>query len=308
MSEQQNCQPNRGARRRAKCLGVLLAAAATAGGCNSYQESQWFFAAAQVPVGHVEPGRIVTADAVKVDDVKLKFYRVTIKGWSINSNAELLTGVYPVKPLHDLFGEVTRPEEKKKDNVDDADAAAPATKSTTSVRKEVIGDGRRDATPSEPDQDVMLFECNKELGRLRLIPQDARFTIFYGANADAIADQVKQFADADDTGTLMARLLLSASGAGEQKLAADAADKTSANLSKALSDEIPSELEKQAATIKPTDAEAARTSQVNAALASVSQAILKSLGSTSTVDPKDVNWGEKVQAAANALRGTGGGQ
>lgn len=110
--------------------------------------------------------------AADVDDGRpvLKFYRITIKARSVNINSTYNAGFYDADGLRALFGEPT---------TDGAtDAASP-------------GYFRLVTTESGPIA----------------VEQPSLFAVMYGADAQALARQVEDFANSKETGDQMARLL-----------------------------------------------------------------------------------------------------
>lgn len=114
--------------------------------------------------------------AASMDDANptVKFYRVTVSGCSFNSRAEMQTGWYDAAALHDLFGQVSG-------------ISAEAN-------------GKRSC----------MMEYDGAESAWKVVDGDKRFTVIYGANADALADQVRLFAESDAAGAAFGQLLAGA--------------------------------------------------------------------------------------------------
>lgn len=114
------------------------------------------------------------------EDPMLEFYRVTIDAGSGNSRSEFQTGYYDADALHQLYGQVSdegaqRPDEGKS-----------------------VG--------------AVVVQFDPTTRAYRIVEQDERFTVVYGTNADAVAQQIAAFADADDTGRMLGGLMAAALG------------------------------------------------------------------------------------------------
>jgi hypothetical protein len=122
---------------------------------------------------------------VDLDDPNrdLTFYRITINADSFLTTSQYSSGFYDADALHQLFGEVKRP-----------DAAAGKA-----------GSGTLQAG-------TVQLMCNAR-GQCEVGGANDRFTMIYGANADAIADQIRVFAESDNTGKGIAALLASSASA-----------------------------------------------------------------------------------------------
>ncbi len=123
----------------------------------------------------------------------LTFYRVTINAKSFLTTSQYSSGFYDADALHQLFGEVKKPE--------------PA--------------GGKAGFGTLQAGAVQLM-CNAK-GNCEVGGANDRFTMIYGANADAIADQIRVFADSDNTGKGIAALIAASSSADafERTTAAD---------------------------------------------------------------------------------------
>src|SRR5262249_50191186 len=122
---------------------------------------------------------------VDLDDPNrdLTFYRVTINADSFLMTSQYSSGFYDADALHQLFGEVKRT---------DAAVGKP-------------GSGTLQAG-------TLQLMCSAR-GQCEVGGANDRFTMIYGANADAIADQIGVFADSDNTGKGIAALLASSASA-----------------------------------------------------------------------------------------------
>lgn len=255
-------------------VAALCIVSGLAGGCTSYQENTWHFAAAELPAIGKSP--------------VLKFYRIKVKGWSLNGKAEMLEGMYEAAPLHELFGEIKRPE-------------APEENHEAHTTQTVAGGGAADMPDaSHVPVNQPIVQCKAELGELEIVPPDSRFTIFYGANAKALSDVVKQTAEAESTGKGLADLFLAASGGGQEKLAADATE-AQANEVAGANTQLSKDVRKQADAVlaftKPSEAENA--------IASLAQQALKALGSKTTLDASKPGWADDATAAFTQIEKAG---
>lgn len=113
---------------------------------------------------------LATTDLNDVEH-NLEFYRVTVSTKATNTRTLYQTGFYQADILHNLFGDVRDPE------------------------KGATVSGESAAT---------LYAV--EEGMLKPL-MDRRFTVIYGANADAISTQIKLAAENEDTGKAFGRLL-----------------------------------------------------------------------------------------------------
>jgi hypothetical protein len=168
----------------------------------------------------------------------IRFYRVIVNGQSYGTNAQLQTGNYPAEALHNLFGEV------------------------------------KATTQRATDQIVVNVDAD---GASTVLDAESRFTVLYGANAQAVADQIKFFATTQESGNQLAALLVAASGAGRveeakrAEVAADAQETSAQSLAKKLR-----EIAKSLPTTEPTTKAVAAVQQ---GLIAAAQAELESLGS-----------------------------
>lgn len=110
----------------------------------------------------------------------LDFYRVTVEASAGNSRSEFQTGYYDADALHQLYGQVSE------------------AKTSQSGEKTPVS------------QVVVQFD--PATGRYQILQQDHRFTVVYGTNADAVAQQIGAFASAEETGGIMGSLMAAAFG------------------------------------------------------------------------------------------------
>ncbi len=273
-------------------VALVVAVFTCAAGCTSTQENTWYFAAAQIP----------THDAAEANKpVQLKFYRVKVKAYALNGKTELLTGLYPADALHDLFGEVKKPGDKPPD-------PAPANPQPSEGQTPPKGGGgEHDMTTTGADgatqpantttpklSSSIAFECNAKTGELSVIPANARFTVLYGVNAQAIAQQISSFADADTTGNQLGSLLVAATGAGPAKISADAAEKAANDLVAAAA-KTGTAL-KKAVTDTPADAAKIRTAVVTAA-----NDLLKAMNSQTKITD-NAKWADSLKEVVKTIK------
>lgn len=116
-----------------------------------------------------------------VDDPNptIKFYRVNIRARSSNVKTDLQTGYYDANAVRKLYGEVKKPAE-------------PGTAPSKVGTHQFVYNGRN--------------------GRWEPMSEDQLFTVVFGADAKAIAAEIKTFAESDQTGQQMARLIAAAAG------------------------------------------------------------------------------------------------
>lgn len=135
---------------------VLLAAVLlNAIGC-ARAETRYYFAAADLDD--------------KSDHPELTFYRVTVTGESFGTQSSLQQGFYSADALHQLFGEVSKP--------------APSDNKASSDTSAKISGGNGTFQ--------LVFDPTTGTWTTR---NDSLFTVFYGANADKMAEQVQAVAD-----------------------------------------------------------------------------------------------------------------
>lgn len=179
---------------------------------------------------------------------RLTYYRVTVTGHSVNVKSSFQTGFYDAEALHQLFGEVKKPE------------------STT--------------RPAYSTGSYQL-KFNEASRTWELVNNNERFTLIYGANADALAQQVQLFADSDDAGKQFARLIATAAGG---KAFSDAqAAKQKADDAKKAATKLTEDLKPIGEGLKDD----AAPMEARKALLKAVQAAAKAAGSAATFTAKD---------------------
>jgi hypothetical protein len=166
---------------------------------------------------------------------ELTFYRVTIKANSVFTTSEYTAGFYSADALHQLFGEVQKPDSQAK--IDSSNTSDPLTSKSEGSKKT---DPSVTKVGSVVPPGTLQLACDAR-GNCKVGGgANDRFTVIYGANADAIAEQIRLFADSDNTGKQIGSLF-AASAAGdafERTAAADQnteqAKKNAAALAKQL--------------------------------------------------------------------------
>ncbi len=111
----------------------------------------------------------------------LRFFRVTVHGTSGMNRTNLQTGFYDAGALQSLFGEVS----------------AKSQQGATSKAKSAVS---------------VVLEIDPLTGDMRRLEENQRFTILFGANGDALAQQISAFATSEAQGEVLARLIASAAG------------------------------------------------------------------------------------------------
>jgi hypothetical protein len=130
---------------------------------------------------------MAAADLADSDHPKLTFYRITIKANSVNTTSSYQSGFYSATALHQLFGEVKQP--------------------TASSDSANLGTG-------SGEFQILL---DPQTGLPSRVTQNDRFAVMYGANADAVAQQIQAFAEASDTGDQIGAVLAASIGAPLQQ-------------------------------------------------------------------------------------------
>ena len=153
------------------------------------------------------------------------------------------------------------------------------------------------STSSSPLAGTLQLECDTR-GNCKVVGgANDRFTVIYGANADAVAQQIQSFADSEATGKQLAALLASSTSADvfERTVAADQnteqAKKSAAALAKELK-ALVDELGKDSVTAA-ADGDAARRILLQAA-----QNAIKRAGASTTIDKTNVDTGLTQAKAA----------
>ncbi len=122
----------------------------------------------------------------------LKFYRATIKAKAMNKKTHYQSGFYNANAVRELFSEVSFPTQ-----------GTPV--STTN-----------------PGAYSLAFDA--KTGTWQVVGKDSLFTVFFGADANALATQVEAFAKADEDGLLLGRLMVAATVGDDYRAAQSAED------------------------------------------------------------------------------------
>ena len=201
----------------------------------------------------------IDLDSTDPKGPEISFYRVSVRGSSFLVKSSFQSGFYDAEALHVLFGEVKKPE------------PAPA--------------GRAG---------VLELTYNATKRTWESLNDKDRFTIVYGTNADAIAQQIQLFADSADAGKQIGALL-SAAATGDALTGAIAEEQTSADLAIKAKD-----LAQKLRALSGTLADATKVNSA-AALRSIllkaAQEASERLGSSTKFDAADLDTGF-AQAAA----------
>jgi hypothetical protein len=216
---------------------------------------------------------------VDLDDPnsELTFYRVNINADSFLTTSQYSSGFYDADALHQLFGEVKTQESTgtKSQN----GKSAPATN----------GAGTLSAG-------TLQLMCNAK-GSCEVGGANDRFTVIYGANADAIADQIRVFAENENTGKQIASLLAASAAADtfERTVAAEQNTEQVKTSATALAKQLKS-LAEDIGTAKAPEA-------VRGALLRAAQQASQKAGSSAVFDMKDFNKGfTQAEAVYEALQ------
>lgn len=149
---------------RTKMLAFVCATTLLFGGCISTHTQTRYFAV--VPLDEKDP--------------PIEYYRIRIKGTSVNGKSELLTGFYDRDAVRSLYGEMPK-----------------RGSSLNSVKDNSSGEYRLVFDPA----------ANNGEGAWELGESDEVYTVIYGVNTDLIADQIKSFAANEENGKAFGRLL-----------------------------------------------------------------------------------------------------
>lgn len=196
------------------------------------------------------------AEVDNPEQTALKFYRVNIKAKSANKNLKLHTGFYDANAVRQLYGNVPNPDAK----------------------------GTEFTSTSGPRQ--LYF--NEGTGSWEVL-DDQLFTIVFGADADALAEQVQAFVNADTDGKLLGSLMAAAVN-GDQIVKANVAE--SSLQKKQSKDKLLSEAVKGiAAGLKdnPNKAEAEKALQEAIRLVSAAIGAESGIPTSALPNPGDVN-------------------
>lgn len=122
----------------------------------------------------------------KTNSPKLTFYRVTLTGESFGEKSSLQEGFYNADALHQLFGEVSQPKPQSNATTQPGETSTGPQLATANGAAELIYD---------PGTNSWTLANN------------SRFTIFYGANADKMAEQVQAMANDKSVANALAGLV-----------------------------------------------------------------------------------------------------
>ncbi len=275
--------------RRWNCAALLLALACSSG-CYGVSSSHYF----------------AMAD-LNAPDRELTFYRITIKASSFLTTSQYNAGFYDANALHQLFGEVkspTPPAPVEVPKKTDSGTTGSATKGRP-VPTAVTPSAPPVATPtttatttnaSSLQAGTVQLECDVK-GNCRVNGgANDRFTVIYGANADAVADQIRAFADSDSTGKQIASLLAASVSADvfERTAAADQMTEQAKQNAAALAKDLKS-LADQIAKAKSAD-------EARKLLLRAAQLASQRAGASTVFDVTDLDKGfAQAQATLEAL-------
>ena len=191
------------------------------------------------------------------DHATLKFYRVRIKGESMNGRADLQTGFYNADALHQLFGDVSEENAKSRTNHE--------------------GFGQ------------VIVQYDPASGQHRIIKQDQRFTVVFGSNSDAVSEQIASFASASDTGKALGSLI--AASVGKESLDSLHTARSDAEIKQEQAQQLTQSLKGIADEIGtlPTDDPAAFSQQLRQLIRKAMQKGLRATGSNVVLSTNDFN-------------------
>jgi len=149
-------------------------------GCTSYQSMRLHYAVVNID----EP------------NPQVKFYRVTLRGYSSNVKANMNTGYYDANTLRYLYGDVQRDS----GSGSATGAGLTALASPSSTLKNNI----------PPGQVVVQFDPATRTWSQ--VPSTSLFTMIYGADSQALSDAIKAYAQSGKTGDTMGALFARATG------------------------------------------------------------------------------------------------
>lgn len=191
----------------------------------------------------------------------LTFYRMKVEGSSFLVTSTFQSGFYDAEALHQLFGEVRKPE-----------GAATTGSGTLQLKYDPVQ------------------------GTLERLGENQRFTMIYGANADAIADQIQAFASSEVDGQRIARLL--AAGLGGDLLQSSAATAQGVERTQRAAQALAAKLNEILAGLPNADTPA----KVRALLLQAAQEAARRAGSGARFDTADPGKGfSQAEAAYESL-------
>jgi hypothetical protein len=202
-----------------RAVFTALVALLSISGCSGVSTSHYF----------------AVADLDAPGGTELTFYRVVVKANSVFTTSQYTAGFFSADALHQLFGEVQKPE---------SPAKSDSPKKSDPLSSNSEGPKKTDSSITKPagviPAGTLQLACDVR-GNCKVDGgANDRFTVIYGANADAIAEQIRLFADSDNTGKQIAALFAASAGADafERTTAADQnteqAKKNAAALAKQL--------------------------------------------------------------------------
>lgn len=199
---------------------------------------------------------------------RIRFYRVSVKGVSANSKTRLRTGFYQADALHSLFGEMPAVDSKAED--------PKASKAS------------------------VLLSVDPASGDVVEVGKDRRFTVLYGTDVSAVADQISMFAESQANGDSLGRLLAAAAGqstyTGLQVATKEAEDASTAR----------TEAGKAVATLKSAAGQTPvpSESELRRALFTALERALEAAGASSDLDLGKADEAREIaQGAYDALKG-----
>lgn len=205
---------------------------------------------------------------------EVKFYRVNIRARASNVKTSFETGYYDANALRELYGEVKKP----------AQATAPP-----------------------PGLGTHQFVFNPRTGQWDSLAENQLFTVVFGADAKAIAAEIKTFAESDQTGQQMARLIGAASGR-EYYIEAVAAERGQTE-QKARVTALAGALQARAAEAAKLDPASMTPESLDQLLLRAAQAAARQLGSeTQFRTDAATNGFQDAKQLYDLLKKTGGSQ
>ncbi len=238
---------------------------------------------------------------------ELTFYRAKVSARSFLTKSEYSAGFYDANALRQLYGEVKNPnpppppppDGAKKGN-GDANKGNGAAKGSGSAGTATTSGMRAPGsvtTSSSPLAGTLQLECDSHRRCKVVGGANDRFTLIYGANADAVAQQIQSFAENEATGKQLAALLASSTSADafERTVAADQNTEQAKKAAAALAKELKALADKlgEDSVTKAAKGDAARRVLLQAA-----QDAIKRAGASTTIDKTDVETGLTQSKAA----------
>lgn len=215
--------------------------------------------------------------AVDMDDPDptVKFYRITVKATSNSQATELLTGYFDGNSLRQLYGEI----------VDTRSSVEPKAQSTTPT--------------------AAVYQLKGSNAPLQRIGHNDLFTVFYGTNATAMAQQVQTVGNSTNTGKQFASLLAAAT-LGEDYLEASRqthlfeSRSSSAKLAIAELKKIKEQLEAARKDLEKSENATLNAADYNEYLKGIGEVALAALGEIGVNIETDNTGRETLQAKRTA--------